>query len=234
MPLSAHEPDQRDDPSNPKIRIASSTASSRAGYNLSFIAASLRPDLMRIVADAYLEAGDWVRAKDQILSSNALQCRSAKSAIRFERELRVRLQTLTHDQLLLAAKATTEDRTAMAWLAACKHIPFAFDFAADVLREKLATHDLVLRPSDYEGYLENKSLSHPELTRLAVSSKYKVRQILLRMLTEAGLLVPGAAWGTLQRPALSPEVVRVITSDNPHWLAAFLFPDAEIPRRQAP
>jgi hypothetical protein len=136
---------------------------------------------------------------------------------------------LTLEQLTLLAQATAEDRTAIAWLAACKHIPFAFDFASEVLRDKLAAHDAVLRPSDYEVYVENKSLSHPELARLASSSKYKVRQILLRMLTEAGLIVKGAALGTIQRPALSPAVVRVITTDSPHWLAAFLVPDPDIP-----
>lgn len=206
--------------------LISSTSST---YNLSFIAASLRPELARIVAESYLATGDWNLAKERILSSNALQCRSPSSAIRFERELRQRLATLTLEQLTLLAQATAEDRTAIAWLAACKHIPFAFDFASEVLRDKLAAHDAVLRPSDYEVYVENKSLSHPELARLATSSKYKVRQILLRMLTEAGLIVKGAALGTIQRPALSPAVVRVITAESPHWLAAFLVPDPDIP-----
>ena len=209
--------------------LISSTSST---YNLSFIAASLRPELARIVAESYLATGDWNLAKERILSSNALQCRSPSSAIRFERELRQRLATLTLEQLTLLAQATAEDRTAIAWLAACKHIPFAFDFASEVLRDKLAAHDAVLRPSDYEVYVENKSLSHPELARLASSSKYKVRQILLRMLTEAGLIVKGPALGTIQRPALSPAVVRVITADSPHWLAAFLVPDLEISHRR--
>ena len=214
-----------------KTRGNSNSSCASSSYNLSFIAASLRPELARIIAECYLETGDWDLVKERILSSNALQCRSASSAIRFERELRQRLATLTHEQLCLVAQATAEDRAAIAWLAACKHISFAFEFASEVLRDKLAAHDVVLRPSDYEAYVENKSFSHPELSRLAASSKYKVRQILLRMLTEAGLLVKGAALGTIQRPALSPTVVRVINSDSPHWLAGFLVPDAEISSR---
>ncbi|MCG3776509.1 MAG: hypothetical protein JW395_3368 [Nitrospira sp.] len=198
-------------------------------YNLSFTAVSLRPELARIVAESYLAAGDWDRAKDRILSSNALQCRSASSAIRLERELRQRLETLTPDQVFLIVHATAEDRTAIAWLAACKHIRFAFEFAAEVLRDKLAAHDPVLRHSDYESYVENKGLCHPEFVRLTTSSKNKVRQVLLRMLTEVGILGKGAALGTIQRPALSPAVVRVISADSPNWLAGFLVPDAEIP-----
>ncbi len=52
-------------------------------YNLSFTAASLRPELARIVVECYLTAGSWDRAKEQILRSNALQCRSTSSAIRY-------------------------------------------------------------------------------------------------------------------------------------------------------
>jgi hypothetical protein len=154
--------------------------------------------------------------------------------VRLERELRQRLETLTKNQIILLAHATAEDRSAIAWLAACKHIRFAFEFAAEVLRDKLAAHDPILRHSDYEAYVENKGLAHPEFARLTISSKSKIRQVLFRMLSEAGLLVSGAAFGTIQRPALSPAVVRAVTSDNPSWLAGFLVPDIEIPNRSAP
>ena len=215
-----------------KIQTHSKPSRTSSGFNLSFTAASLRPELARIVAEHYLAAGDWDLARERILSSNALQCRSATSAIRLEREFRQRLRTMTHDQLILVAQATAEDRAAIGWLAVCKHIRFAFEFAAEVLREKLSAHDPVLRHSDYESYVENKSLSHPGITRLAPSSKEKVRQILLQMLTEAGLLATGTALGTIQRPALSPTILHAITSDCPDWLAGFLVPDAEISSRR--
>lgn len=216
-------------PVPPPARLNSSPP---ASYNLGFTAASLRPELARIVAECFLAMGDWALVKERILSTNALQCRSASSANRLERELRQRLETLSHDQLVLLAQAPSEDRAAIAWLAACKHIPFAFEFAVEVLRDKLAAHDPILRPSDYEAYLENKSVSHPALARLTPSSKNKIRQVLLKMLSEVALLAPGESLGVTQRPTLSPGLVRVITADSPHWLAAFLVPDSEIPPRR--
>jgi Putative inner membrane protein (DUF1819) len=199
-----------------------------ASYSFSFMAASLRPDLARIVAEYYLMAGDWEVAKARVLSANALQCRSARTAVRMERELRQRLGTLTRPQLILLAEATAEDRDAMAWLAAVKYNPFIFGFAADALREKLAAYDPVLRRSDYETYVDHEAISHPELAQLTASSRTKVRQILLRMLTEAGVLLAGPDLGTIRRPILSPIVYQLITADNPRWLAAFLVPDTEI------
>jgi BrxA len=201
-----------------------------SGYNLSFTAASLRPELARLVAEAYLAVGDWELAKERVLASNALQCRTVLGAERQERELRRRLMWLTADQIALLTKATAEDRAALAWLAAVKHIQFAFEFATEVLREKLAVHDPILRHSDYETYVDLKALTHPQITELSGASKYKIRQVLLRMLREAGLLGKGSAPGTILRPVLSPAVVDVIRKDDARWLAGFLVPDTEIGR----
>jgi 2-phosphoglycerate kinase len=195
---------------------------------MSFTAASLRPEVARVVAECYLAAGNWDQARERILSSNALQSGSRRTAERMELEFRQRLQTLSEGQLILLSKATAEDRAALAWLAAIKHIPFAFEFAAEVLRDKLSAHDPVLRHSDYEAYLELKSLTHPEVGRLTASSREKIRQVLLSMLTEAGLLEKGRSERRIHRPVLSPAVVRAITEDDPRWLAGFLVPDSEI------
>lgn len=199
-------------------------------YNLGFTAASLRPELARIVAERYFAAGNWDAAKRDVLATNALQTRSRASAIRLEREFRQRLSTLSEAQLTLLVEATAEDRAAVAWLAALKHSAFIFDFAADVLRDKLAAHDPVLRPSDYESHVSANLPAHPELAELTDSSKVKIRRVLLRMLAEAGLLAQGQALGTIRRPVLSPAVVEAVTSDDRGWLAGFLVPDSEIDR----
>jgi hypothetical protein len=203
--------------------------STPAQYNLSFTAASLRPELARIVAEHYLEAGDWDVARQTVLSTNALQTRSPASAVRLEREFRQRVMALSEAQLTFLVDAPAEDRAAMAWLAAVKQSAFLFEFASELLREKIAGHDPVLRPSDYEHFVEEKSVPHPELLRLTDSSSQKIRRVLLRMLAEAGLLSKGQALGAIHRPLLSPAAHRAIADDDSLWLAAFLVPDSEIP-----
>lgn len=201
----------------------------RDTYNLGFTSAALRPEAARILAEAYLETGSWEAARERVLASNALQARASRSAERLEGELRLRLMELTTDQLSLLARATAEDRAALAWLAAVKRIAFVYEFAAETLREKLGEHDSVLRRSDYEAYVESQTVLHPRLGELAESSRTKIRQVLMKMLTEAGLLVRGEALGEIRRPVLSPEVRRVIAGDDPRWFAAFLVPDDEVP-----
>lgn len=197
-------------------------------YNLGFLALSLRPELARIFAQCYLSTGDWLLAKQQVLATNAFQVSNTNSAVRMEREIRQRISTLTHEQVEILVHATTEERTAMTWLAACKDIAFASDFTVEILREKWVAQDPVLRPSDYEEFIRLKSVSHAELSSLTEKSKQKVRQVLFHMLKEAGLLIKGEGWGTIQRPVLSTRVQRAIVMDDPRWLAVFLVTDAEI------
>lgn len=199
-----------------------------ARYSFGFMGASLRPELARIVAEIYLEERTWDATRTRVLSSNALQCRTAPTARRMEQELRLRLTTLTTEQLGLLAVAAGPDRAALSWLAALKHSTFVFDFAADVLRDKLATLDHVLRYSDYESFVDTRTAAHPELAQLSDSSRHKVRQILMSMLAEAGLLVGRGPAAVVQRLPLGPAVLDAVVADDAGWLAGFLFTDAEI------
>jgi hypothetical protein len=196
-------------------------------YCLSFTAAGLRPELAAVIAAIHLEEdGDWARTKAAVLERNALQARSASSAKRLESELRQRLQGLTNPQLQLLAQGSTEERSAMAWLAVLKRIQIAADLTRDVLLEKLSSLDPVLRRSDMAAFYEDCERDHPQLSALAPSSQQKVRSALLQMLRDAGLLAgkagKGGTLGTVQRPLLSPQVQELVASDDPALLVGFL------------
>ena len=196
-------------------------------YSLSFTAAGLRPELASVIAGIHLEEkGDWARTKAAVLERNALQARSASSGKRLESELRQRLQCLTAPQLQLLARGSSDERTAMAWLAVLKRIQIAADLPREILLEKLSSLDPVLRRSDMAAFYEDRERDHPELAALAPSSQQKVRSALLQMLREAGLLVgksgKSGTLGTVQRPFLSPQVQELVASDDPALLAGFL------------
>ena len=197
-------------------------------YPVSFTAASLRPELARIVAQAYLDCGDWERARERVLAQNLLQARSPLSAIRMEREIRQRLQTLTPQQLYILIHAPISTGAAIAWLSVLKHSPFVFAFAVEVLRAKFESHDTVLRPSDYEGFFEAQVVAHPELARLTVSTRQKMRRVMVTMLREVGIVTHPGKDPMFGRPMLPPDVLDSIVADQPAWLAGFLVPDREI------
>jgi len=183
--------------------------------------------LAAVIAGIHLEEqGDWGRTKTVVLERNALQARSASSGKRLESELRQRLQCLTAPQLQLLARGSSDERTAMAWLAVLKRIEIAADLTREVLMGKLASLDPVLRRSDVAAFYEDREGDHPELAALAPSSQQKVRSALLQMLRDAGLLAgkagKGGTLGTVQRPILSPQVQEMVVSDDPALLVGFL------------
>ena len=208
-------------------------------YCLSFTAVGLRPDLAAVIAGVYLEEGDWDRTKSAVLERNALQARSASSGKRLELELRQRLQQLQTAQLELLAKGTSDERSAMAWLAVLKRIPIAQELTRELLADKLSGLDPVLRRSDMAAFYEACEREHPELSALAPSSQQKVRSALLQMIRDAGLLAgksgKGGTLGTVQRPLLSPQVQELVVHDDPSLLEGFLqTPTAQAaPRKKA-
>lgn len=209
-------------------------------YCLSFTAAGLRPELAAVIASIHIdEEGDWTRTKAAVLERNALQTRSASTAKRLESELRQRLQRLNGPQLKLLARGSSDERSAMAWLAVLKRIEIAADLTREVLAGKLGSQDPELRRSDMAAFFEDCERDHPELAALALSSQQKVRSALLQMLRDAGLLVgkagKGGTLGTVQRPLLSPQVQELVTSDDPALMAGFLLhPPARPARSQRP
>ncbi len=197
--------------------------------SFSFTAASLRPELIRVIANAFLETGSWELAKKKIRSSNALQSRSPRTAVRMEIELRQRLMRLTPGEIQLAAHGIAEERTAIAWLAALKASRYIHAFASEVLRGKLSSLDPVVRASDYETFFENQSAVYPSIATLATSSRAKIRSILLTMICEAGIGQRAGREVRIHRPVVPPSVYSALLADSPHWLAGFLVPDSEIP-----
>lgn len=195
---------------------------------MSFTAASLRPELSRIVAEVYLDCSDWDEAKNRILENNLLQSRTRSSALRMEREFRQRLQTLSCRQIKVLARDSGDNRIAMAWLAVLKHSAFVFTFASEVLRQKIDDFDPVLRPSDYENFFNTQSFSHPEVEKLTANTKVKIRRVMKTMLREAGILTTTSNQERIRRPLIPSEAQKAIIADEPLWLAGFLVPDEEI------
>jgi len=196
--------------------------------SFSFIATSLRPELARVIAEAYLRTGSWESAKTGVLASNALQTRCRGSAIRMERELRQRLMRLTPAGIALAANGNVDERTAIAWLAALKSSSYILAFASEVLRGKISSLDPVLRGSDYEAFFGNQSAIHPEILDLTPASRTKVRTMVLTMVREAGIGERQGRELRIQRPVLPQSVYAAICDDSSSWLAGFLVPDGEI------
>lgn len=197
-------------------------------YSVGFTAAALRPELLRAIVEIRAQETSWEDTKTRVLAENVLQSRSPNSAIRIERELRKRLQTLSDPQLAHFQHSTRDIQTQLAWLAAVKNSSLLFEFASEALRSKMEVHDTNLRDSDWERFIDEQKSHHTEIAEFSSTTLGKMKRVVLAMLREVEILQSGPTLGVLNRPVLSPDFEKITREDNPKWLAAFLVPDAEI------
>lgn len=141
-----------------------------------------------LLAELYIDLEDWDQVKDRAISENLLQARTESTSKRRCREIIGRLKTLSTPELSLLIYGDTNEQKYLSWLAACRRYPFVGEFATECLRESYLMLKPTLELSEYDTFYQRKSDWHQELEELKPSTKKKVRQVLFRMLREAGLL----------------------------------------------
>ena len=186
-------------------------------YALSFTSGALLSREAAIAAPLFLELRDWGAVREQLRSENLLQTRTSSSALRLSREVTQRLAVLTDRELEILSDSSPGERVHLLWLAACRHYPFIGDFGEDVVRERFLLLTPVLTHGDFDSFVNEKTLWHPELAELKDSTMQKLRSTVFRMLTEAGLLVNGE----IMHATLSGRVADALDSHTPSGIRFF-------------
>jgi hypothetical protein len=173
----------------------------------------------------YCELGDWDAVREVVIAENRLQMRTLNASKRIFQEISSRLKWLTAPQLQLLLDGSYQEQNYLLWLAVCQRYRFIYDFAVEVIREKFLRLDFDLSYNDYDIFFNNKAEWHPEVERVADSTRKKQRQFIFKMLREAELLT---ADNRLLPVLLSPRLIRVIQEDDPAHFAIFPTRDAAI------
>jgi uncharacterized protein YdeI (YjbR/CyaY-like superfamily) len=196
-------------------------------YILSYTTASLSVYEMEVIAQLYLEIGDWDSVARQVIEENALQKGTVASRKRLFNELKKRLQTLTNTQLAFFSEASSSDAKNLAMLSCFKLYGFIYDFATEVMRKKLLLFDYQLLNSDYESFYDSKRVAFENLNEVSESTQKKLKQVMFKMLEQAGF-IDSVKEKHIQKPYLSDELLRLIIEDDPKLLSGFLYSDADI------
>lgn len=190
-------------------------------YNLGFTAYGLGAAYAFELANVFMQLRDWEKAKREAIAGNVFQQTKVSSINRLEREFRLRLQTLTDEQLHLLVEEPAIARVPIALLAVFKRYHLIRDFAEQVLLEKTLIMDFEIRPSDYSSFIEQMEPAHPELLDLSDTTLHKLKQVTLRILSEGEIL----SQDTPKRisPAMLPDaVISVIRDEDPQLMRPFL------------
>ena len=163
------------------------------------------------LAALYLELGDWNAVRDKVISNNLLQTRTLNTLKRVCREVISRLKTLSIEELDFLVEANPQEQGYLLWLATCRRYRFIADFAIEVLRERYITLKTDVNHEDFDSFFNRKSEWPAELDAIQPTTRNKLRQVLFRILREAGLL---ASNNIINAAILSPELLNAISHNN--------------------
>lgn len=187
-------------------------------YALSFTSGALLATEAALVAPVYLRDHDWASTRVQVKDGNLLQSRVARSATRVLGALIPRLQLLSDAELRIVADGTSTERGHLMWAAACRRYGLIGEFAEEVLRERFLTLAGTVSYEEYDSFYRAKAMWHDELDEVTDLSYKKLRQVLFKMMVEAGLLTKQ---GHIEPALLSSHVAECLDQRTPSDIRFF-------------
>ena len=187
-------------------------------YALSFTSGTLLASEAAVVAPIYLRKRDWKATRELAHAENLLGTRVARSNTRTLGALVPRLQLLSDDELEIVADGTSTERGHVMWTAACRKYDLIGEFAEEVLRERFLTLAGTVSYEEYDSFYRAKAMWHDELDEVTALSYQKLRQVLFKMMAEAGLLTKE---GHIEPALLSSRVAECLGQRMPSDIRFF-------------
>ncbi len=187
-------------------------------YGMSYTACSLVPSETIKVAQVYLEEGDWKKTSQYAFDNNVLQYRTENALKRTLSEIVSRLKVLPEDALNLLVSGAPNEQLQILWFTACVRYQFIYDFAIEVIREKYNLMQNELTQLDYDAFFNSKLNWHEELDKLTENTRYKLRQILFKMLREVEIIDTN---NCIMTTFVSPRVQEIIKNYDMNYLNIF-------------
>ena len=188
-------------------------------YRMSFSVGGLMLNESLAIAHAYRPGETWACARERLLPQGASSLPKLASQTRALREVYDRIGHLSDaERHYLSAEADRTEQQAMVWLAVCRTYRIVYEFAVEVISERYQSWRLDLGHEVFDRFLAEKAESDPGLAELSASTCAKLRQVLFRILREAGLR---SVEGRIQPIWLSGRMKRLIEESNPADLRVF-------------
>lgn len=188
-------------------------------YKMSFGTGGLLLNESVQVARLHVSDEPWGDTIRRALEAGTTALPKAASNRRTLREISNRLLTLSEDErTFLVDQADRAERQALLWLATCRAYRFIREFAVEVIRERYLSYQYDLPLGSFDILLEARAEWDQGLASLSPSTRAKLRQILFRMMREAGVISQD---GQIQAALLSQRLRTMIEERRPEDLAVF-------------
>lgn len=188
-------------------------------YKMSFSTGGLFVNESVELARLHKAGESWQDTIVTAMADGATSLPKASSNRRTLREIANRVSCLTPDEReFLVEQSDRPEQEALLWLAACRAYRFVREFAIEVIQERFLSYRYDLPLDAYDHFFDAKAEWHPELAKISTSTRLKLRQILFRILREAGVIDRA---NNIRPAYLSSRVVALIETHNPSDILVF-------------
>lgn len=187
-------------------------------YKMSYTACSLVASETIKVAQLYIEKKDWKQVSKEAFENNVLQYRTENALKRTLSEIVSRLKVIPKEAIELLVSGTTYEQNQILWFTTCVCYEFIYDFAIEVIKEKYNLMQPEVTQLDYDAFFNSKLNWHEELDKLTDNTRYKLKQILFKMLREAEII---DANNCIMTTFVSPRVQEIIKNYDMNYLNIF-------------
>lgn len=141
------------------------------------------------VARLHAPGEAWDDTLNRALIGGVTSLPKASSRRRTLREMVNRLSRLYEEERVFLMESDDRDeQAALLWVATCRAYRFVREYALEVVCERHFSHRLDLPLETFDHLLEAKAKWDVGLAAIAPTTAHKLRQILFRMMREAGLI----------------------------------------------
>lgn len=195
------------------------TLNSTQSYKMSFSTGGLFINESVEVAKIHRAGENWKETVTRALEDGAASLPKSASQRRTLREIANRVSALTTDErAFLIEDADRQERQSLLWLATCRAYRFVREFSIEVIREQYLSYQLDLPLESFDVFFDAKAEWDGGLASISHSTKLKLRQILFRIMREAGILSED---NRIQTAYLSQRVKLMIEDCNREELLFF-------------
>lgn len=160
----------------------------------------------------------WDDTIVRAMTDGATSLPKAASNRRTLREIVNRVSCLTDDERAYLLEADRSEQQALLWLAACRAYRFMREFAVEVLQERLASYRPNLSLDAFDHFFDGKAEWDSGLARISQSTRKKLRQIMFRIMREAGVI---DARDTIRPAYLSAQLYGLVANHDEADLLVF-------------
>lgn len=186
---------------------------SQQHYRFSFTAASLMGAEMIDLATELVE-NDLTLDE---LSATSLNRARAKTNEREFKELKIRLKSLTEKELEALTYLPREERVLLCYIACIRVYRLFREFIDEVVLDNITIFKFFIDDLDYNTFFNLKATEYTEVDNLADSTRYKIKQVMFKIMEQAGL-IDNIKDRNILLPYVSPQLKGVLIKDQWHYL----------------